>query len=215
MSETGILGLVAELQALPSTDDVTNPYGVQDEPRQRAENLRRYLLAMYQQAQQRTVPLLLMEAPGYRGCRLTGIPVTSRVIVREGVPELSIFGAGSGYHLPEDAGFEDVQGEQSATIVWRTLAELGVLPLIWNSFPLHPHKAGQPRSNRRPRKAELAQGRAFLRRILEIYQPSPVLAVGRVAESVLQDLGQAHHPVRHPAQGGKNDFVAGLRQHLG
>ncbi|MCA9912237.1 MAG: uracil-DNA glycosylase [Anaerolineae bacterium] len=215
MTESRILGLVAELQALPSSDDVTNPYGLEDESRQRAENLRRYLLAMYEQSQQQTVPLLLMEAPGYRGCRLTGLPVTSRVIVRDGVPELRFFGAGSGYHLPEDAGFEDIQGEQSATIVWRTLAELGVLPLIWNSFPLHPHKAGQPRSNRRPRKAELAQGRDFLRRILEIYQPSPIVAVGRVAESMLQDLKQAHYPVRHPAQGGKNDFVAGLHQHLG
>lgn len=215
MSAAGIDALVADLQRLPSADDVTNPYGTQDEGRQRAENLRRYLLMMQHQAQERTVPLLLMEAPGYRGCRLTGIPVTSRVIVREGVPELSIFGAGSGYHLPEDAGFEDVRGEQSATIVWRTLAELGVLPLIWNSFPLHPHKAGQPRSNRRPRKSELTQGKDFLRRILEIYQPSPMLAVGRVAESVLRDLDADHLPVRHPAQGGKNDFVAGLRKYLG
>ena len=151
-----------------------------------------------------------MEAPGYRGSRLTGVPVTSRRILLSGVPVLELFGAERGYQATADAGFEDVQGEQSATIVWTTLAELGVVPLIWNTFPFHPHKPGNPRSNRRPRKPEMAQGALFLRRILDGYAPRKVIAVGNVAHETLNALDVACEKVRHPAQGGKNDFVAGL-----
>ena len=64
--------------------------------------------------------LLVMEAPGYRGCRLTGVPVTSRKVLLEGVPALQIFGAAAGYRDVADAGFERVYSEQSATIVWNT-----------------------------------------------------------------------------------------------
>ncbi len=218
MSDSAIDALVDDLRGLPSGDDHTNPYspGIPHNDA-RAQNLRRYLRELLQRSRDSAggLPLLLMEAPGYRGCRLTGIPVTSRKIICEGVPQLAFFGAGRGYTLPDDPGFEDVRGEQSATIVWGTLAQLGVLPLIWNSYPLHPHKPNQPRSNRRPRKPELALGRAFLQRILDLYQPSQYLAVGRVAQGVLADLGVEAVAIRHPAQGGKNDFVAGIHAALG
>lgn len=208
MIEAKIEALVADLAALPSGVDFTNPYRP-DHPEStaRAQNLRRYLLEM---AERRPLPLLLMEAPGYRGCRLTGIPVTSRKVIREGIPELNIFGQDTGYLLPDDPGFEDIKGEQSATIVWNTLASIGVLPLIWNSYPLHPHKPEQPRSNRKPRKKELALGSGFLQRILDLYQPTQCLAVGRVAESMFAALDVENLGIRHPAQGGKNDFVAGI-----
>jgi len=209
---SAIEALVDDLRKLPSGVDFTNPYSPDTAHNQaRAANLQRYLLEM---AQRRPLPLLLMEAPGYRGCRLTGIPVTSRKVIRDGVPELSIFGEGSNYTLPDDPGFEDIKGEQSATIVWNTLATIGVLPLIWNSYPLHPHKPEQPRSNRKPRKKELALGSGFLERILELYQPTQCLAVGRVAESMFSELGVEHIGIRHPAQGGKNDFVAGIEAAL-
>ena len=72
--------------------------------------------------------LLLMEAPGYRGCRLTGVPVTSRKVLLEGAPALDIFGRQAGFRDVADVGFERVYGEQSATIVWNTLSDLGALP---------------------------------------------------------------------------------------
>ena len=173
----------------------------------RRANLRLYLRAMTARSPQ---TLLVMEAPGYRGCRLTGVPVTSRKVLLEGAPKLQMFGAEAGYRDVGDAGFERVYGEQSATIVWGTLADLRALPMIWNTFPFHPHRAGQPLSNRKPRAAETALGSVFLLRVLALWRFRQVIAVGNVAFQTLGDLGIECRKVRHPAHGGKHDFVAGL-----
>lgn len=195
------------LARLPA--DAFNEYAPGD-----ADNaIRRANLRLYLRAMAGRVPrtLLVMEAPGYRGCRLTGVPVTSRKILLEGVPALRIFGADDGYRDVADAGFERVYGEQSATIVWGTLAQLDALPLIWNTFPFHPHQAGRPLSNRKPRKAETELGAAFLLRLLALWRFKQVIAVGNVAYETLGQLEVARHRVRHPAHGGKHEFVAGLR----
>ena len=174
----------------------------------RRANLRRYLRDM---EARRPQALLLFEAPGYRGCRLTGIPVTSRRVLLEGVPSLKLFGPAFGYVDVPETGFERIMGEQSATILWRALAGQGVAPLIWNSAPFHPHRAGRPLSNRPPRAAELAQGRDFLRELLARFRPRTLVAVGRTAQGSLTALGLEHHALRHPAHGGSGEFVAGLR----
>ena len=113
-----------------------------------------------------------------------------------------------------DVGFERVYGEQSATIVWSTLADLGALPLIWNTFPFHPHQTGKADSNRKPRIAEIVLGAEFLGRMLAIWEFELVLAVGNVAHETLQHLKLDCRKIRHPAHGGKKDFVAGLRSSL-
>jgi len=177
----------------------------------RRDNLRRYLQTM---AERQPRTLLVMEAPGYRGCRLTGVPVTSRKVLLEGVPALHMFGEQAGYRRTDDAGFDHIYGEQSATIVWNTLADLQRVPLIWNTFPFHPHKAEKPLTNRRPRKAEMRDGARLLSYLLDLYGPKQVIAVGNVAHETLLDLGIACDKVRHPAQGGKRDFVAGLHRLL-
>lgn len=174
----------------------------------RRANLRRYLRDMERRQPE---ALLLFEAPGYRGCRLTGVPVTSRRVLLEGVAPLQLFGRERGYVDVPEAGFERVQGEQSATILWRTLAELRVAPLIWNSAPFHPQRAGLMLSNRPPRAAELAQGRAYLVEVLSHFRPRLLVAVGRSAQGSLAALGLEHHALRHPAHGGSREFVAGLQ----
>ena len=128
----------------------------------------------------------------------------------EGVPALDMFGREAGFRNVADAGFERVYGEQSATIVWGTLAALKALPFIWNTFPFHPHKAGQPMSNRKPRRDEIELGALFLRRILAIWRFEKVVAVGNVAYETLRTDEIDCRKARHPAHGGKNDFVAGL-----
>ncbi len=175
--------------------------------------IRRANLTLYLRAMQMRKPaaLLLLEAPGYRGCRLTGVPVTSRRILLEGSVALGMFGRGAGFRDVGDVGFERVYGEQSATIVWGALAEMRALPLIWNAFPFHPHRAGNPLSNRKPRQAELALGADFTRLLLAIWAFEQVIAVGNVAHALLRKQGIAYHKLRHPANGGKKDFVAGLR----
>lgn len=207
-AEPQIDALIRELSRAQLPGDAFNQYAPGDANNAiRRANLRLYLLAMAARAPR---TLLVMEAPGYRGCRLTGIPVTSRKVLLEGLPALNLFGREAGFRDVADAGFERVYGEQSATIVWSALSDLGALPLIWNAFPFHPHRAGQPDSNRRPRALEIALGVEFLRRILAIWDFEQVIAVGNVAYETLRDLSLDCRKVRHPAHGGKKDFVAGL-----
>jgi uracil-DNA glycosylase len=152
-----------------------------------------------------------MEAPGYRGSRLTGVPVTSRKVLLGGVPALNLFGTENGFQDVADVGFEHIYGEQSATIVWNTLAELQHVPLIWNTFPFHPREVGKPLTNRRPRKRETELGGKFLQRLIDLFMPELVIAVGNVAYETLTGLDIQSTKIRHPAQGGKNDYVAGLK----
>ena len=207
-AESQIDALIRELSLAQLPGDAFNQYAPGDDNNAiRRANLRLYLLAMAARDPQ---TLLVMEAPGYRGCRLTGVPVTSRKVLLEGLPALSLFGREAGFRDVADAGFERVYGEQSATIVWNTLASLGALPLIWNTFPFHPHRAGKPVSNRKPRPREIALGVVFLRQILAIWDFEQVIAVGNVAYETMQDMRLDCRKVRHPAHGGKKDFVAGL-----
>ena len=119
----------------------------------RCERLRAYL------ERRRDAPLLLVgEAAGYRGARVSGIPFTS---------ERQLTGAGP--------------AEASATIVHRVLAELGLEDsvLLWNVVPTHP---GTERSNRPPRGDEIAGGLPFAH---ELSRGRRVIAVGRLAEAAL------------------------------
>lgn len=150
----------------------------------RAE-LRRERLTEYLEAR-RSAPLLLVgEAAGYRGARVSGLPFTS---------ERQLTGSGP--------------AEASATIVQRVLAELGLADdvLLWNVVPLHPHLPGVPSSNRPPTRGEAAAGLPF---VDELAAGRRMLAVGRLAEHI---LGAPY--VRHPSHGGATAFRAGLMQLL-
>ena len=200
--------LIHDLSGAKTASDAFNQYAPGDANNAiRRSNLRLYLRAL---ATGRAESLLLMEAPGYRGCRLTGVPVTSRKVLLDRLPALGIFGREAGFRDVADAGFERVHGEQSATIVWNALADLRALPVIWNAFPFHPHRAGEPLSNRKPRLGELVLGAEFLRRILAMWGFEQVIAVGNVAHETLLHLNLDCQKLRHPAHGGKNEFVAGL-----
>ena len=131
-------------------------------------------------------PLLLVgEAAGYRGARVSGIPFTS---------ERQLTGTGP--------------AEASATIVRRTLAELGLedRALCWNIVPTHPHRPSRPDTNRPPTRAEIEASRPFVR---ELARGRKVVAVGRVAQAALD----APY-VRHPSHGGAQAFREGLRRLL-
>ena len=143
----------------------------------RRERLRAYLAARHD------APIVLVgEAAGYRGARVSGIAFTS---------ERQLTGAGP--------------SEASATIVHRTLAELGLADdvVLWNVVPTHP---GTASSNRPPTRVEVEAGSAFL---TELTRGRTVVAVGRVAAAVLD----APY-VRHPARGGAAAFADGLRRML-
>jgi len=138
--------------------------------------LRRRRLCAYLEARRSSRLLLVGEAAGYRGARVSGIPFTS---------ERQLSGRGP--------------AEATATVVQRTLAELGLDPLCWNVVPTHPGTAG---SNRRPTRREVAASRPFLE---ELAAGRRILAIGRLAA----EATQAPY-IRHPAHGGAAEFRAGL-----
>jgi uracil-DNA glycosylase len=124
----------------------------------RGAALRRDRLAAYLDAHAGAEWLLVGEAPGYRGARVSGIPFTS---------ERQLTGAGP--------------AEATATIVQRVLGELGVgdRVLLWNVVPTHP---GTATSNRAPSRREVAEGRGFAD---ELARGRRVVAIGRIAHAAL------------------------------
>lgn len=173
----------------------------------RRENLYIYLEQMYKQ---KPKIILVGEAPGYRGCRLTGVPFTSEHLLINDMEGLNLFGEKAGYRLASQK--DKLLKEATATIIWETLLKNNIIPLAWNAFPFHPHLEGKPESNRTPIKIELKIGERPLMQMIEMFNIKRVIAVGNKAEQSLIKLGIHCHKVRHPAQGGKNEFAQGLRQ---
>jgi hypothetical protein len=144
-------------------------------------DVRRARLVEYLESRSAATILLVGEAAGHRGARVSGLPFTSeRQLTRSGPTEAT------------------------ATIVQAALAELGLAEavLLWNVVPTHPHRSGEPASNRPPTRAEVAAGLPFVR---ELAPGRQVLAIGRLAERA---LGAPY--VRHPSRGGATAFRAGL-----
>jgi uracil-DNA glycosylase len=122
-------------------------------------------LTAYLEARSHAPFLLLGEAPGYRGARISGVPFTS---------ERQLTGSGP--------------AEATATVVHRILAELGLgeSVLLWNVVPTHP---GTASSNRRPTNVEIEAGLPFARQLAEGRR---VVAVGRLAQAALDGLYVRH-----------------------
>jgi len=196
---------ISRLSSIPKTNGTTNLYfGNSRESEIRKNNLRIYLNKM------KTVNprfLILGEAPGYKGCRLSGIAFTSEKVLFE-----------NPFFKNEPIQFINEQGklesEISATIVWSELSRLKEKPLIWNIFPFHPHSSDDIQTNRTPNQTELEEGKSFLIDLLEIFEIQKILALGRKPESQLSDIGIQSSYVRHPANGGKNQFIAGLNNEM-
>ena len=129
--------------------------------------LRRRRLAEYLEARLDAPLILVGEAAGYRGARVSGLPFTS---------ERQLTGRGP--------------AEATATIVHRVLERLGLVEdvLLWNVVPTHP---GTSTSNRPPTRAEVAAAEPFL---LELARGRRVVAVGRLAAAAVTGAPYVRHP---------------------
>ena len=154
-------GLVSQLAVSP-IGGTHNQY--RDGPR--APVLRARLVAYLENRSEARI-LLVGEAAGYRGARVSGIPFTS---------ERQLTGRGP--------------AEATATIVHRVLRELGIETdvLLWNVVPTHP---GTTTSNRPPTRTEIAAGMPFVEWLAAGRR---VIAVGRVAERALSGAPSVRHP---------------------
>lgn len=152
--------------------------------------------------------ILAGEAPGYQGCRYSGIAFTSERLLGEGA-------------IPRIAALEDRLStrrlpfsEPSATIVWKTLYRLGIAErtILWNAMQLHPHRSDNLWSNRTPTPDEIALGEPAMRMLIEAFPQAKIVAVGKKAEGLLTEMGvNITGSVRHPANGGATEFSKGLQ----
>jgi len=150
--------------------------------------------------------ILIGEAPGYQGAKISGIPFTSERLMGEGaIPRITL-------EAPRLSSRERPWSEPSATIVWKTLDELGIAgqTILWNAFPWHPYIKGTLHSNRTPTPKEREMGRPVLLALLKGFSQAHLFALGRQAEHTLASMGIASTPLRHPSMGGATSFRVGI-----
>jgi uracil-DNA glycosylase len=150
--------------------------------------------------------ILVGEASGYQGCHFSGMAFTNEKLLLAGrIPRVRIEERITSRPLP--------WCEPSATVVWGALHSHGLAErtVLWNSYAWHPHKPGNPYSNRTPTRRELESGKAVLDAVLDHFSDALVVAVGQVSGRTLRALGREPAAVlRHPAMGGATEFRAGL-----
>lgn len=142
---------------------------------------------------------LLGEAAGWRGARQSGVAFTSA----------------------HQVGLRGTR-EPTATVIHESLTALGLSDraLLWNTFPLHPHKVDEPRTNRTPTAAEVQSTQGL---ISVAVRGRRVVCVGNVAARAFArvtgqkvpnvDTARAGAPavvVRHPSYGGTAKFRDGM-----
>lgn len=192
-----------KLQVAATGANVTNFYAA------RRTNTRRHNLQVYLQQLRHVQPALMLigEAPGYNGCRQTGIPFSSQALMARGVLNGTLFTKANGYKIARPP----YAREQSAGIVWEVLERHHTLALCWNAYCFHPHKPGDINSNRKPGAGEIEAAASYLRDLITLFPSvTTIVAVGNSAEHALTRLDIAHTKVRHPAHGGKPQFVTGM-----
>jgi hypothetical protein len=151
--------------------------------------------------------ILCGEAPGYLGCRHSGIAFTSESLLLNGaIPR-----------VPREISALTISDrplkEQSATIVWKALYDLKIAEhvILWNAINLHPHLIANHRKNRTPSFAEVSLGKPAIEILLNAYPDARLIAVGRKAEELFTSMKiSVHGCVRHPANGGAPEFRSGM-----
>lgn len=201
----------------PTGEAVFNPWRDRDpqhDCRADTADIRLQHLRIYLSERGGASVLLLGEALGYQGGHFSGIPMTSERLLlghlrSKGLDPAMVLNASA-----QRTSLESVKPlgftEPTATVVWGTMRETGIDPrqvVLWNAFPWHPYQPSKGLlSNRTPSDTEMAQGREALGVMLELFPAAKVVAMGRKAARLLQDIGMTAPVVRHPANGGAGLF---------
>jgi hypothetical protein len=198
-----------ELIASFCLPNVFNPYSdncplfdLADAPHRRAVNLR---LQLEGALAARVDTIWVARDLGYRGGRRTGIALTDEIHLQE-----------MSQYLGSERAFQratkgPLVSERTAGVVWGLMKALEIPVFTWNVFPLHPHEPGKPLTNRCHTRNERRASQPVLMALLELLQPSKIVAIGNDAALGLEDLGIDCLKVRHPSYGGISEFRSGIR----
>ncbi len=188
-----------------SLENTFNPYSERcdrydrnDAPQLRSKALR----SMLETATEREVDSLWIgRDPGHRGGRRTGLAFTDDLHIHEHAERW-------GLSIRRPTKGEEVY-EQTASVIWKALSRIESPVFLWNVFPLHPHKPGNPFSNRPHNAHERRIGEKFLFELILLLQPRRLIAIGNDAAKTARRLGDRRKviQVRHPSHGGQTKFL--------
>lgn len=140
---------------------------------------------------------------GYRGGRRTGLALTDDVHIQSHVARWGV-----SLDRPTKGG---AVAERTAAVIWNVLDQIDDRIFLWNVFPLHPHEADDPFSNRTHNAREREAGRELLKLLVELLRPRRLVAIGNdaahAAERIAPDFCTVVK-VRHPSYGGQADFLS-------
>lgn len=160
-------------------------------------------LLLYLKKMQKLNPTVLLvgEAPGYKGCKLTGVPFASEYQI------VSEYFFNDGFKVRDP---EKPDKELSAGAIWEVLREVDEKPLIWNIYPFHPVKPDG--RNGKPRSRDIKLGKEILEKLLTMFDIKEIYCIGRVSMYALESDPIYKGYVRHPAQGGRTECIKRLKE---
>lgn len=147
---------------------------------------------------------------GYRGGRRTGLALTDDVHIQR-------HAARWGVSLERPTKGRAV-AERTAAVIWDVLDRIDDRIFLWNVFPLHPHEADDPFSNRTHNARERVAGRELLALLVDLLRPRRLVAIGNDAAHAVERLSPDVCPVvkvRHPSYGGQSEFLGQINQLYG
>lgn len=202
---------IEELSKEESTPTLTNVYGLKN----RQGEICRHNLSVYlhKVLTQNSRLMLIGEAPGFHGCRLSGIPFTCEQNFTERTI-LNIIKGEEDYKIYSET---EPEFELSASIVWPLIKgwydKYHSIPLLWNICPFHPHNAMEVMCNRTPNKKEIERGIKYFLKLKEIFNIEDVWCIGRKSQKALKkDMGIEYPYLRHPAHGGSSIFRESFKE---
>lgn len=160
--------------------------------------------------------MLIGEAPGYHGCRLSGIAFTCEENFTENIIP-GIMGKNMGYKIFSK---DKPEKEFSASTVWPKLKDWynihSSVPLLWNICPFHPHKERNIMSNRTPKKKEIERGVNYFLELLDIFDIQHIGCIGKKSFNTIKSMGlnTSHEYIRHPSCGGKKEFEKMIGEYM-
>lgn len=160
------------------------------------------LSAMLIQAEQEPIDAIWIGRDlGYRGGRRTGLALTDDVHIARHAKRWEI--------SAERPTIGNPVSERTAAVIWSMLDQIDAKIFLWNVFPLHPHEAGEPFSNRQHNASERRAGEELLSALIELLRPTRIVAIGNDAHAAACRVSDAVPivQVRHPSYGGQNVFL--------
>lgn len=186
-----------------------NPYSMlceihdaKDAPQRRAVTLEGILEAA---AQVELDSLWVGRDLGHRGGRRSGLALTDDYHVTHHARRWGV--------VADRFTKGDAVAEMTAGAIWGVLSEIEQPVFLWNVFPLHPHEAGAPFSNRSHTAKERVVGEAFFAELLKLLRPRRVVTLGQSARNSAERLFKGEIvTLRHPSYGGRNIFLRQVHQ---